>query len=173
MNEQEPIIVNTKYTYNEYLKLNQFNMYKKNKTVTISIIMCTILMIIADVILIFVKEYYLFTILTIALLIYLIFVKFWPTIIAKKKYKKDKELRKIYDNTFSFDKERVVITNEQDTIELKYINIPQIYETDDNLYIYTNKSIVHIVSKSKLTLKTRDKLRNMLKRYLKDKFIEI
>ncbi|MEG2310852.1 MAG: hypothetical protein RSB76_02575 [Clostridia bacterium] len=150
----------------EYEKLTKFNIYHCKKVSFIFLVICIVILVLASIGLVFLKQY-------IQGSIYLaisLFGVFWliksPSIIAKKMLK-DNKLLNIKINTFRFFETYFVFSNGLTTIKEKYENI-LIYETKANYYIYMDKNTMIILVKS--GFKTKDNFSDFCEKKLKKRF---
>lgn len=147
-NEKVLFSAKTRYTYEEYLKMNKFHFYRKN-VVYISFLIAFIIILgfmgVANIFLGGIVE----GVICLALFVYFIlFIILMPRISTRSIYKSDKLLNdENVENSFKFYDNYFVITNQNSTSKIDYNKIYRVYETKTNFYFYLNKRLVYIIKK--------------------------
>lgn len=149
MEEKKELFHNqTTYTYEEYLKLNQFNLYHAKKAGCIFVAVCIILILVCAIVLAILGNYFNAMLYFLIDIVFFLFLIFLPKLQSKKIYHSDKILKDNIKNDFSFYEEEIEVTNIKSTSHIQYTDIYKIYETKDAFYFYINRIQVFIVTKS-------------------------
>lgn len=162
--ENELLVKNeTEYTYERYLKLNQFNMYTKQKVTLIVLIISVIVIFLCGIFMLVIGSYDRAIFYIALALVFSALYVFLPSIQTKKIFKSDNLLKSNIKNTFEFYNDRIDISNKTSNSKLDYQDIYKVYERKEAFYIYLNRIQVLIVSKDCFIMGDAEKLRNLLK----------
>lgn len=170
MNEEIKLKTVTTYTEEEYLKFNQFHVFKRNIIGVIFFAICATIIILSATVMLFVQSYlqacffYVFIIVMGLLYIYS------PKIAVKRILKTDKVLKDSVQE-YTFFSTYLTLKNQNSETKLEYEKLFRIYETKTNFYLYINKFQAFLVSKKEMKEDEIELLRKIWIEQLDKKYI--
>lgn len=170
MSEEINLKTVTTYTEEEYLKFNQFHVFKRNIIGVIFFSICATIIILSATVMLFVQSYfqacffYVFVILMGVLYIYS------PKIAVKRILKTDNVLKDSVQE-YTFFPTYLTLKNQNSQTKLEYEKLFRVYETKTNFYLYINKFQAFLVSKKEMKEEEIELLRKIWIEQLGKKYV--